>query len=218
MISVGGLCIICSFPLCLLCPPCLVPLAFPLLLQQFLLPLRCLRSAHLPVEVDPNASTWRWLPQDCLKVEALQETLSWGLPTPAMLSSHHFHSGFVVQHNCHCPEQGQRTPREAARAAPSTHTTQVAARTRDSGGAAVACALNAATSQQPRLQEHGEGGQKEPGVYGEQYICRNKPHLLWWEKRAALDMPRCWACRGKVPKEGAWLNPGDSHGNFSQVL
>jgi len=47
-------------------------------------------------------------------VEAPQGPLSWGLPILAVLDSCHFHSGFVAQHSFCCPEQGQRTPGEAA--------------------------------------------------------------------------------------------------------
>lgn len=103
--------------------PCLL-LVFPALpalslllspLQQFLFPLHCLRSAHLPMEVDANASTLHQLPQGSLKAEALQEPSSWGLSTTTMSGSYHFHSGFVAQRNFHFPEQGWRTPVEAAR-------------------------------------------------------------------------------------------------------
>lgn len=72
-----------------------------------------------------QCSTWCWLPQGCLEVEALQELLSWGLPTSAMLGSCHSHSAFVATCNLHCPKQGPRTSREAARnPSTSAHTAQ----------------------------------------------------------------------------------------------
>lgn len=99
------------------------------------------------MEVGTNASMWCWLPQGCLKVEALQELLSWGLPTPAMLGSCHSPSTFVATCNLHCPKQGQRTPREAARD-PSTwaHTTQAVGITRESCQGAMTRVPKAATS------------------------------------------------------------------------
>lgn len=83
---------------------------FHLLTWQFLLPLHCLRSAQLPRMVSANGSMWCWLPQGCLKVKVLQELLSWGLPTPAVLGPCHSHSAFVAMCNQHCPSREEGHP------------------------------------------------------------------------------------------------------------